>query len=66
LIVLGDRDVVRVEHAIELSRQIPDARLLILPAAHGDYLGEIVTVRSDSRYPELSAALIEEFLDLKP
>jgi pimeloyl-ACP methyl ester carboxylesterase len=66
LIVLGDRDVVRVEHAIELSRQIPDARLLILPAAHGDYLGEIVTVRSDSRYPELSAAMIEEFLNLEP
>lgn len=66
LIMLGDRDVVRVEHAVELSRLIPGARLLILPAAHGDYLEEVVTVRSDSRYPELSAALIEEFLDLEP
>lgn len=66
LIMLGDRDVVRVEHAIVLSRLIPDARLLILPAAHGDYLEEVVTVRSDCRYPELSAALIEEFLDLEP
>ena len=66
LIMLGDRDVVRVEHAIVLSRLIPDARLLILPAAHGDYLEEVVTVHSDCRYPELSAALIEEFLDLEP
>lgn len=49
-----------------LGDRVPDARLLILPAAHGDNLGEIVTVRSDSRYPELSAALIEEFLNLKP
>jgi pimeloyl-ACP methyl ester carboxylesterase len=66
LIMLGDRDVVRVEHAVELSRLIPDARLLILPATHGDYLEEVVTVRRSSRYPELSAALIEEFLDLEP
>jgi pimeloyl-ACP methyl ester carboxylesterase len=66
LIMLGDLDVVRVEHAIVLSRLIPDARLLILPAAHGDYLEEVVTVRSDCRYPELSAVLIEEFLDLEP
>jgi hypothetical protein len=64
--MLGDRDVVRVEHAVELSRLIPDARLLILPATHGDYLEEVVTVRRSSRYPELSAALIEEFLDLEP
>ena len=66
LIMLGDLDVVRVEHTIVLSRLIPDARLLILPAAHGDYLEEVVTVRSDCRYPELSAVLIEEFLDLEP
>ncbi len=63
LIVLGDRDIVKPEHAIELSRLIPDTRLLILPGGHGDYLGEAVMTRTETRYPELTARLIEEFLD---
>jgi pimeloyl-ACP methyl ester carboxylesterase len=63
LIVLGDRDVVTPEHALELTRLIPDARLLILPGGHGDYLGEAVAMQGDTRVPELTAGLIEEFLD---
>jgi len=62
LIVVGDRDVVRLEHAVDLSRQIPDARLLVLPGGHGDYLGEAVVAPNVTRYPELTAGLIEEFL----
>jgi len=65
LIVLGDRDIVKVEHAVELSRLIPGARLLILPGGHGDYLGEAVMTQGDTRYPELTVALIEEFLDAR-
>jgi pimeloyl-ACP methyl ester carboxylesterase len=63
LIVLGDRDIVKLEHAVELTRLIPGARLLILPGGHGDYLGEAVMAPADTRYPELTARLIEEFLD---
>lgn len=63
LIVIGDRDVVKPEHAVELSQLIPGARLLILLGGHGDYLGEAVMTRTDTRYPELTARLIEEFLD---
>ncbi len=63
LIVLGDQDIVRPEHAVELTRLISGARLLILPGGHGDYLGEAVTTRKDTCYPELTARLIEEFLD---
>jgi pimeloyl-ACP methyl ester carboxylesterase len=63
LIVLGDQDIVKAEHAIELTRMISGARLLILPGGHGDYLGETVMMQKDTRYPELTAALIEEFLD---
>lgn len=63
LIVVGDRDLIRPEHAVELSRQIADARLLILPAGHGDYLGEAVMTQEESRMPELTVALIETFLD---
>jgi pimeloyl-ACP methyl ester carboxylesterase len=63
LIVLGDQDIVKLEHAVELTRLITSARLLILPGGHGDYLGEAVVTQTDSRYPELTARLIEEFLD---
>lgn len=63
LIVLGDQDIVKPEHAVELTRLIPGARLLILPGGHGDYLGEAVMTQKETRYPELTARLIEEFLD---
>jgi len=63
LIVLGDRDIVRLEHAVELTRLIAGARLLVLPGGHGDYLGEAVMTQKESRYPRLTAELIEEFLD---
>ncbi|MFZ7127688.1 MAG: alpha/beta fold hydrolase [Desulfobacterales bacterium] len=63
LIVLGDRDIVKPEHAVELTRLIPGARLLILPGGHGEYLGEMVATQTNTRYPEQTVRLIEEFLD---
>ncbi|HYG61075.1 MAG TPA: alpha/beta hydrolase [Thermoanaerobaculia bacterium] len=63
LILVGDQDVVKPEHAVELTRLIPAARLLILPGGHGDYLGEAVMTQKETHYPELTARLIEEFLD---
>lgn len=65
LIVLGDQDIVKLEHAVELTRLIPGARLLILPGGHGDYLGEAVITQKDTHYPELTARLIEEFLNAR-
>lgn len=62
LIVVGDRDIVKPEHAVELSRLLPDARLLIVPGGHGDYVGEAVMTQEATRQPELTAALIESFL----
>jgi pimeloyl-ACP methyl ester carboxylesterase len=63
LIVLGDQDIVTLEHAVELTRLIQGSRLLILPGGHGDYLGDAVMTQRDTRYPELTARLIEGFLD---
>jgi pimeloyl-ACP methyl ester carboxylesterase len=63
LIVAGDRDVVRLEHAVELTRLIPNARLLVLPGNHGDYLGEAIMTSRETSMPALTAGLIEEFLD---
>jgi pimeloyl-ACP methyl ester carboxylesterase len=53
LIVIGDRDFVRVEHAAEMSELIPDAQLAVLPnSTHMD-----LTRRTDRVLP-----LLEEFL----
>lgn len=63
LILASDHDVATPEHAVELARLMPRARLMILPGAHGEYLGDAGAGNTSSRYPELTTALIEEFLD---
>jgi pimeloyl-ACP methyl ester carboxylesterase len=63
LVVIGDQDIVKPEHAVELTRLISGARLLVLPGGHGDYLGEAVMTQKETRYPELTARLVNEFLD---
>jgi pimeloyl-ACP methyl ester carboxylesterase len=62
LIISGDTDVVRPEHALELSRTLPHAHLAILPGGHGEYIGEICSTNKNSKMPLLATALIEEFL----
>ena len=66
LIIAGDRDVARVEHALELSRVFPEARLLVLPSGHGDYLAEAASAPADTGYAEITARLVERFLSDPP
>lgn len=54
LVVCGDRDVVRPEHAVELFRLLPHAEVAILPAT--DHMAIMTR-------PELLVPLIERFLD---
>src|ERR1044071_1322193 len=61
LVICGDHDIVTPEHALELSRLMGSARLLALPGAHGDYLGEITAPRRPGAI-EATAGLVEEFL----
>ena len=53
LLVLGDRDVVRVDHAVQMQHLLPDARLAVLPAT--DHLS--MTDRVNYLAP-----MLEEFL----
>ncbi len=62
LIIAGDRDVVTVEHAVELYRLLPNARLLIYPGVHGDFIGEL-SAGNGILSSEASVGLIEKFLD---
>jgi pimeloyl-ACP methyl ester carboxylesterase len=63
LIIIGDEDVVRPEHAVEMFRLLPHARLSILPGIHGAYIGEITTEVEHSKIPDLAVSIIEEFLN---
>ncbi len=60
LVMVGDRDIVRTEHAVELYRLIPDAKLAVLPdtdhvgilVQHADWTGAMVTGFLDAPMPE--------------
>ncbi|WP_223358547.1 alpha/beta fold hydrolase [Leifsonia sp. ZF2019] len=47
LVVVADRDVVRVQEGVELASRLADARLLVVPGNHGDYLGEVLASGGD-------------------
>jgi pimeloyl-ACP methyl ester carboxylesterase len=65
LIITGDKDVITPEHAIELHRQIADSELAIIPGGHGEYIGEITTLKPDFKESELVVPMIEKFLNKK-
>jgi pimeloyl-ACP methyl ester carboxylesterase len=63
LIIIGDKDVITPEHALELHRQISDSELAIIPGGHGAYIGEITTLTADFKESELVVPMIEKFLN---
>lgn len=63
LIIIGDKDIITPEHAIELRRQIANAELAIIPGVHGEYMGEITTIKPGFKESELVVPMIEKFLN---
>jgi len=63
LIINGDKDVITSEHALKMSKLIPNAGLMILPGTHGAYLGEICTAVPGSKLPGMTVEVVEEFLE---
>jgi len=63
LIMTGDKDVIKTEHIVEISKLIPKADLVIMPGVHGALLGEICTAKAGSKQPEITAMLVKEFLE---
>ncbi|HEY0742759.1 MAG TPA: alpha/beta hydrolase [Chryseosolibacter sp.] len=61
LIIAGNKDVLTPEHAVEMYRKIKNAQLVILPGGHGDYMGEITTLKENtSTFPVVQ--IIRDFL----
>lgn len=63
LIINGDKDVVTPEHALELHRQLSNSQLAIIPGGHGEYLGEVTTIKPGFKESQLAVPLIEKFLE---
>lgn len=61
LIIMGDNDVVSPEHGVEMFRQMQKARLAILPGGHGDYIGELATLKPGQKHYS-GLPVIEDFL----
>lgn len=61
LVISGNQDVCTLDHALEMSRLLQHAQLAIFPGGHGDYIGEITTLKpGHDQYPALP--VIETFL----
>jgi pimeloyl-ACP methyl ester carboxylesterase len=63
LIINADKDITTIEHALELHRRIQGSELAIIPGSHGEYMGEITTIRPGFKEEQLIVPLIEKFLD---
>lgn len=63
LVMVGDRDVMSVEHAVKLARLLPHAELAVMPgSAHGTYLGAAEAARPGSPLVDLGLTTIQAFL----
>lgn len=62
LLIVGDHDVVTVEHTVKMSHLIPNASLMVLPGVHGSFIGEVCMVKKGSKIPEMTIKVVEEFL----
>lgn len=64
LIMVGDADIIRPEHAVQMQRLLPNAELAIFPGTeHGEYLGEVSTRKQCADCPRAAVAMVTRFLD---
>ena len=61
LLINGDADVATSEHVEKMSKLIPHCDLAIVPGGHGEYIGEITTIGSNTNNV-FSIPIIEKFL----
>ncbi len=63
LIMIGNKDVITPEHALEINYRISNSELVILPGTHGYLIGEGMPADDNCKIPDAAAAIIEEFLN---
>ena len=66
LIIIGDKDLVTLAHAIEMHRLITNSQLAIIPGGSGEYLGELTALKPGDTGIDLPVIpIIENFLNKK-
>jgi pimeloyl-ACP methyl ester carboxylesterase len=62
LVVIGNQDIIRPEHAVAMYRLLPHGHIAILPGNHGSYMGADTPPNDSSKVPELFVEMVDEFL----
>jgi pimeloyl-ACP methyl ester carboxylesterase len=63
LLMVADRDVIRPEHVVKMSKLIANSQLAILPGVHGTMIGESIAPGVTNKTLEITAHLVETFLN---
>jgi len=61
-LINGEADVATKEHLEAMAELIPVCKLAILPGGHGEYIGEINSLRDGYTSEDFAVSMIEEFL----
>jgi len=62
LLINGDADVATTEHMHQMSKLIPNCKLEIFPGSHGEYMGEITTLKFGKENSLPIIPVVETFL----
>ncbi len=62
LFIVADKDVITIDHTIKMSKLVEGASLLVVPSIHGSYIGEAGSIAADSKLPQATAIMVNEFL----
>lgn len=63
LIIMGDRDVMKVAHGAAIAEKITGAELLVVPGGHGSFIGEASDENRGGKLLPFTVAVIEDFLE---
>lgn len=64
LIIIGNKDLITPEHALAMHRLIANSELIIVPGGHGEYIGEITTLKPNYKASDFVVIpMIENFLE---
>ncbi|TWR25511.1 alpha/beta hydrolase [Mucilaginibacter achroorhodeus] len=63
LFMFGDKDVITLDEALRLKSMVNGSHLIVLPGMHCTLLGDVCTVKEGSKQPEITATLVNEFLN---
>lgn len=62
-LIAGDKDVIKVQHIAEMNQLIPDSKVMILPAGHGNYMMADENGNADTELINFTISQIKKFLN---